>query len=816
MATIPASQKVPILQRLFGRRVVGLNCVSWLDEKPVCLPAEFVAGSREVEISFGVEWPWLLPRFWPPPISIQVTDENDRAVTPTTAPMVAMRRRHTDLTFAMTFEAGTTQRQFRVEVFRNEDGQLLEHFELRTIDLGPVAQEVELLCFEMYALQRRQQILTCRYHDQVEQIQSCLQLRLANPVHASFLQQIGAEITLELTSHQTAAHQRWTLPAVFHRGALGSEMRLGSAARLFSGGPGDYRLSARIGAHPLGERGLVVVPFGALLLEAQARVLRETTLTTEAFSAVNHRGRAMPLQVVAEDFRSLEVSVTLECPLPDPLLPEVEFPLRIILTSDTQLVRAEQTFVALHAGRNILATSLSLEVALFASGPGAYTLELLLGDRALTKTSFQHQTRRQLKEAQAEAIFQSLTVQSPQLYTVRDGQRIQTDHVFATDEAVLPQLTICGQGFDEDVPGIKWRVTLRLVHVDNGRMTETQRFLTAKAGGNNHEIGRLRPNRKTNALTPGWYAYQFWKRDALLTEFRFRILAVEEIAPYTETILRASLKLENARLFAVASGSHYESSAIPDSTEFIAPEFTVRSSGYNRFLLRWPTELKLELQLPGGARRDLGIFQVVLANEDLTVNWLQVRVAGTTLGRQPGRHQLFVSVAGKQLAGIPFEVLTPAEVIARIKVSDLTVAAIAKSKQRVTNPQSLMAGETSSLEISCQLTVGLLAPGQSAEVTFELHLDDAIVAHKSSAVSLGHQAQPFKLRPVALADLLPHGVTGTKLLTIVVSVAGQPRHRQVITLVCHHRITNFEGQLNVDPHNLDVDDAEYDAILRRL
>ena len=198
------------------------------------------------------------------------------------------------------------------------------------------------------------------------------------------------------------------------------------------------------------------------------------------------------------------------------------------------------------------------------------------------------------------------------------------------------------------------------------------------------------------------------------------------------------------------------------------------------------------------------------------MNSLQVRVAGTTIGRHPGRHQLFISVAGKPLANIPFHVLTMAEVLERIQVSPLTVTVITKSNQRISNPQSLVAGETSALGVSCELTVGVLSPGQSTEVNFELHVDDANAAQKSAAVSLAHRRQSFKLRQVSLATLVPHAATGTKRLTVVVSLAGQTRQRLVTTVTCLHRITNFEGQLNIDPARLDVSNEEYEAILRRL
>jgi hypothetical protein len=81
-----------------------------------------------------------------------------------------------------------------------------------------------------------------------------------------------------------------------------------------------------LGTLPLGERRLELVPLETLVQAAQARVQNEATVENTEFSALNHRGVVVPLQVVAEDFSSLNVRVRLDCPLPDPLLPEVDLP----------------------------------------------------------------------------------------------------------------------------------------------------------------------------------------------------------------------------------------------------------------------------------------------------------------------------------------------------------------------------------------------------------------------------------------------------------------------------------------------------------
>jgi len=53
---------------------------------------------------------------------------------------------------------------------------------------------------------------------------------------------------------------------------------------------------------------------------------------------------------------------------------------------------------------------------------------------------------------------------------------------------------------------------------------------------------------------------------------------------------------DKIRLYAIAVGHRYEASNILDTTEFIVPEFTLHSHGYDRHLPPWNTELQIDLR----------------------------------------------------------------------------------------------------------------------------------------------------------------------------------------------------------------------------
>ena len=588
------------------------------------------------------------------------------------------------------------------------------------------------------------------------------------------------------------------------------------AATLFPKGAGQYQLEVRLGEARIAMHSFAVLPFADCVAAARAPVKQNAGLGEAGFSSVDHRGIAGPLEVVAEDFRQIKVCLALEVPQAEPLLDVVELTLGFVLRRQNAVIHSAWRNLSLASGRQPIQANLDVTPGLFLAGPGNYRLELFLDNRLLLQTEFRHKTRAQIKAEKAEVILQSLSLTEPRLFAFRDGTRVETEHVFETDTAVVLTFGVCGSGFDEDVPAVKWRLKVKWVNLDSGEVREEQRFLCAKAGENRHEDLESPLHGAGRGLSAGRYRLQLLKRKELLTEFQFRILSKAEIVPYTEKAVLASLRVERAQLFVQAGSIRYPSQLVPGTSDFILPELTIRTAGYNSFLAQLQTPLQLLLVRGGGQRTPLAAWPVALSAAPLVLRNLAVKVRGGSWGVTPGACRLVLTLADRELASLPFQIVSREEVLQRVKASVVTLEAIGRSGRQELNPAALRFGEHEAFGVAVEIEVGILAPNVSVECGFLLKRDHVVVGRAHSELQLDRPRQQLRGAKVRLAAVAQPQSRAPQVLDIVVVIGGQEKDTRSVSIINGQHISNCEGQLTIDPHHLEVDACEYEAILRRL
>lgn len=807
-----------LLHRLFRPQLAGVRCSSRIESKTVSLPGEYVQGASALHIELSLLWPLLVPAFRPPAVAVQLVASGNRPFEDGVQLVFTRSFHRTQIAIDIPGGHLADGKSFRVQIFRQQDGRPVAEVGFSVLTVDRVARELRLVRLEMRAMQQGQPIGCDRFHDAVEQIVFSLQLRLDNPDHRSFLSQMEAALHADLVADAIPAHITgcWRQPFRFRGGVLQWEQRLGPAKTLVGDVLGGYRLSIR-----LGDQVIAAKPFQVISLKdcqdiARNLVRQKVSLVEASFSAVNHRKVAGPLEVVAEDFRSIDVSLVLDAPQPDLLLPEIDLALAINLRRGKQELLRQCRNIILKRGRQRIQDSVSLKPELFASGPGRYHIEIRLGDRLLNGVDFQHKTRAQLKQEKAEVLLQSLSLSEPRLFAIREGKQVETDHVFATDHGLTPAFCIQGQGFDDDAPVLQWRLGLKLVNLDSGDCIEDSRALQARAGRNLHADLELPLRVPGRDLRPGRYTLRLCKRAEVLTEFRFRILAVEEIAPYTEKIVLQSLHAEGAQLFIQAGATKYQSCFVPDSSDLLLPELTVHSAGYNAFLPQLQTQIHLFVVRAGEDRHELASLPVRLSEKPFSLCNLGIKVRDGRLGATTGPCGLVVAIGRKELVTLPFQIVSQNELLARIRVSAITLDATCKSGRQVRNPTSLQLNDHSFLSVSVEVETGILAPNAVADGAMTLRVGDTVLAHAGFALQLNRSTQTIRGGSMKLSALFPHKEVTPQELTFGVLIAGEERGAHTITILSAQRISNFEGQLTVDPHKLDVGEDEYRAILSQL
>ena len=805
------------ISRLFVLRPANVCCRSRVRDKIITLTREFTRGTKDIEIEFNIEWPLLLPALLPPATAIRLLGPHGQELGEPGRYVMARSVRTTRISLAIPASALTGQDFFYVEVVRRRNGQPLQTIAFQSLDVGKVARELHVECLDLFALQAGQRIYCDRTHDEVEQLGFSLKLTLDKSEHRSFLNQMGAELRVEL-EHLAGAPRSlgsWQKAVQFDGSSFHWEQPMGAAKGLFANGSGDYRLCLHFADAILASKSFPVITLKECLAETRNTVKQNVGLWECAATAVNHRQATVPLNEVAEDFRRINVSLMLEAPQPEPLLAEVELTLGIILRRAAIEVGRQSRNIMVKPGRHLFEDSVELVPAMFEQGPGRYSIEILLDDRSLKRLEFVHKTREQLKKAKAEEILRSLVLRDPRLFSLRDGKRVETNHLFETDRAIAPAFCIEARGFDEDAPALQWRLGLKLVDLESGKGIQENQFLLAREGRNIHNNLELPLCTDTRKLGPGHYVLQLRKRQKVLTDYKFCILALEEIVPYSKKVILQNLRAEG-QLFIQAGQTRYQNPYVPDTSDGIVLELTIHSAGYNSHLPQMQMDLHVFVVQSGDRRTEVTCMPVDLSPRPFTLRNLAIPVRGTHLASINGTCQLVFAIADKELLVLPFEMVSGEKVLKQIKVMSINVEAQTKAGRRKTNPDVLQLSEHETISVTVAIEIGIPAPNDTAEFSLVLKLHDAVVGHAESDLQLNRTRLVVRGGKLKLKSLVPHHSTSPQKLTIAVIIAGEEKGSYVVTVVSASRISNFEGQLTVDARQIEVDDAEYQAILSRL
>ena len=107
-------------------------------------------------------------------------------------------------------------------------------------------------------------------------------------------------------------------------------------------------------------------------------------------------------------------------------------------------------------------------------------------------------------------------------------------------------------------------------------------------------------------------------------------------------------------------------------------------------------------------------------------------------------------------------------------------------------------------------------PATAVECALVLKLGNVVVAHTHFELQLHQAKQTLRGAKLRLASITPSEASTPQELAVVVVIAGEVKGTRCVKIITGRHISNFEGQLTVDPHNLEVDESEYQKILSRL
>ena len=442
-------------------------------------------------------------------------------------------------------------------------------------------------------------------------------------------------------------------------------------------------------------------------------------------------------------------------------------------------------------------------------------IELRLGNRLLVAVPVAYKTRQQIDQEKTARQLATLSVPDLELAVEREGEVVITDAIFATDRRLNPHFTARADGFDEDAPRLEWQLTIELCHIASRRTFQQTHTLRIRAGTNRCHRLTVPLEELRASLPPGPCTLSLHGAGRLLARCQFRFLAQDEIVPYTQQLVLANMRVLDQQLVCDSRNHFYVTQAVPFCTERLRVRFTLQSEGFNAALPEW--NLPLHLNLTGARLAATSVCQttVMLSPRPATLD-LPFSLADTALADQPGNYEIELRLESREIARIPFRIVSEAEIIQQIEVTSFEMAAVRHNGRVPVRFDQLSFEEHRDLRIAFAVRAGFPAPGFALLGRVEVMVGQRVLFSSDFFLPLNPETVRKELKPLPVTALWAATGQLNKTLQVQISVGGTLKCRHRLTLHTRTRLTNFEGALRQDAHALGNVDDEYKAILQEL
>jgi hypothetical protein len=276
-----------------------------------------------------------------------------------------------------------------------------------------------------------------------------------------------------------------------------------------------------------------------------------------------------------------------------------------------------------------------------------------------------------------------------------------------------------------------------------------------------------------------------------------------------------NLRAEQVRLCVLSARQRHYSSVVPLSSDFLQVQLTIPEDQLSPFLPPIPVVITLSLQT-NRVRSDLQQLPVQLTDGPLSFASLPISIRDASLFPRPGNHCFVLSVGPRELARVPFRLVTEAEVRGAVRVSRIHIAAQRRNGKTVRGLKVLRWEEHRALLPWLQIQCGIVAPNSAIRCTVRTWQSRTLLGKETMFLNLDRPSQLVRLRRLDLAGLgLPARNKPTRL-SLNVQLAGETKAGLQVVVLPPERLTNFEGQLKLDARHLPLDENEYDQIIRSL
>ncbi|HAB15155.1 MAG TPA: hypothetical protein PLX89_07225 [Verrucomicrobiota bacterium] len=257
-----------------------------------------------------------------------------------------------------------------------------------------------------------------------------------------------------------------------------------------------------------------------------------------------------------------------------------------------------------------------------------------------------------------------------------------------------------------------------------------------------------------------------------------------------EARIRKSLQADNCLLAYTAAGIPFRDPNIPDSTDHLFPEMTIRATGFDRYVPTASAELAVVFEMDG-EKHTLYKGPVELKPRGCDVGGLAIKWCGTYLARRKGPATIRFLVAERELAAFPITLIGSADLAAKAQVSDFRLNADLERAEKTESPSRSAPAQLNTIAPSFCVNSPILAPNTELTGRLILFQGDQLLLRAPFRWKLARHRTLVKVKPtkpIATFDLSRAVIAQIEIMQLV-------KLRCPARLLTGDRVTNFEGAL---------------------
>ena len=142
---------------------------------------------------------------------------------------------------------------------------------------------------------------------------------------------------------------------------------------------------------------------------------------------------------------------------------------------------------------------------------------------------------------------------------------------------------------------------------------------------------------------------------------------------------------------------------------------------------------------------------------------LALRVRGSDIGRNPGKHEIIVVVADKEVASFAFEILAEKGLLRKVRISSLALIARSRNGEQIRALRSLNRSLHDAVYVELEFEIPILAPNVLISSSVVLDQSGVILNQANFDLRLDRTRRGYRTASLRLSNGMSSGITDIEI-----------------------------------------------------